>query len=52
VDKPEQIAGASEAALGADEPVILEAMTDPNVPLLSSRITLERARKMIGNDER
>jgi pyruvate dehydrogenase (quinone) len=46
VDKPEQIAGAWEAALSADRPVVLEAVTDPNVPLLPPHITLEQARHL------
>ena len=46
VDKPEQIASAWETALSADRPVVLEAVTDPNVPLLPPHITLEQARHM------
>jgi pyruvate dehydrogenase (quinone) len=32
VDRPEDVAGAWEEALSADRPVVLEAVTDPDVP--------------------
>lgn len=34
VDDPEQLAGAWEQALKADRPVVIEVLTDPDVPLL------------------
>lgn len=34
VETPEQLAGAWERALAADRPVVLEVLTDPDVPLL------------------
>ena len=34
-----------DRALGSDRPVILEAITDPDVPTLPPHITLEQARK-------
>jgi pyruvate dehydrogenase (quinone) len=45
VDKPEQIAPAWEQALGASRPVIIEAITDPEVPTLPPHITFEEAKK-------
>ncbi len=42
VDKPEQIAGAWDEALHASRPVILEAITDPDVPPLPPHITLDQ----------
>ncbi len=43
VDQPDQIAGAWEAALSADRPVVIEAVTDPNVPSLAPHITAKQA---------
>ncbi len=45
IDHPDQIASAWDQALRADRPVVVEAITDPNVPLLPPHITLEQARK-------
>ena len=47
IDKPEQIAPAWEQALSATRPVILEAITDPEVPTLPPHITFEEAKKFI-----
>src|ERR1051325_4047786 len=47
VDKPEQIGSAWEQALSATRPVILEAITDPEVPTLPPHITFEEAKKFI-----
>ena len=44
VDTPEAIGAAWDRALSADRPVVLEAVTDPNVPPLPPHITLEQAR--------
>ncbi len=44
MDQPDAIAGAWEQALGADRPVVLEAVTDPNVPPLPPHITLKEAK--------
>jgi pyruvate dehydrogenase (quinone) len=41
VDSPEGVAPAWEEALTADRPVVLEAVTDPNVPPLPPHITLK-----------
>jgi pyruvate dehydrogenase (quinone) len=43
VDKPEQIGPAWEEALSAKRPVVIEAMTDPEVPTLPPHITFEEA---------
>jgi pyruvate dehydrogenase (quinone) len=44
VDTPDEIAAAWDAALSADRPVVLEAITDPEVPPLPPHITLEQAK--------
>ena len=44
VDNPDQVADAWERALSADRPVLLEAVTDSNVPPLPPHITLEQAK--------
>jgi pyruvate dehydrogenase (quinone) len=46
VDSPEAIGPAWDEALSADRPVLLEAVTDPNVPPLPPHITLEQARAL------
>ena len=45
VDTPEAIAPAWESAFKADRPVVVEVVTDPDVPPLPPHITLEQARK-------
>ena len=47
VDKPEQIAPAWEQALSASRPVILEAITDPEVPTLPPHISFDQATKFM-----
>ncbi len=44
VDAPDDVGPAWERALAADRPVVLEAVTDPEVPPLPPHITLEQAR--------
>jgi pyruvate dehydrogenase (quinone) len=44
IEKPEQIPGAWDAALSSDRPVVVEAITDPDVPTLPPHITLEQAK--------
>jgi pyruvate dehydrogenase (quinone) len=46
VDKPEQIAPAWERAFKADRPVVVEAITDPEVPPLPPHITFKQATAM------
>ncbi|MBB4662383.1 thiamine pyrophosphate-requiring protein [Conexibacter arvalis] len=48
VDRPDQVAPAWDEALSADRPVVLEAITDPEVPPLPPHIRLEQARKLLG----
>ncbi len=43
VESPEEIGGAFDEALAADRPVLLEAITDPEVPPLPPHISLEQA---------
>lgn len=45
VDKPEEIGAAWDRALSATRPVVLEAITDPEVPTLPPHITFEEAKK-------
>ncbi|HEY0418036.1 MAG TPA: thiamine pyrophosphate-requiring protein [Acetobacteraceae bacterium] len=44
VDDPERVGPAWDEALAADRPVLLEVVTDPNVPPLPSHITIKQAR--------
>jgi pyruvate dehydrogenase (quinone) len=44
VDRPEQVGPAWEAAFAAERPVVIDAVTDPEVPPLPPHITLEQAR--------
>jgi pyruvate dehydrogenase (quinone) len=46
VDDPEQVADAWDEALAADKPVLLEAVTDPEVPPLPPHIRFEQALKL------
>jgi len=43
VDSPDQVADAWDEALGADRPVVYEAITDPEVPPLPPHIRFEQA---------
>jgi hypothetical protein len=44
VERPEAIGPAWDQVLASDRPVVLEAITDPNVPPLPLHITLSRPR--------
>jgi pyruvate dehydrogenase (quinone) len=44
VDKPEQVGPAWDTAFAASRPVVLETVTDPEVPTLPPHITLKQAR--------
>jgi len=44
VDQPEAIDAAWDQALSADRPVLLEVVTDPNVPPLPPHVSLAQAR--------
>jgi pyruvate dehydrogenase (quinone) len=46
VDSPDQVAGAWEEALSADGPVLIEAVTDPEVPPLPPHIRFDQAKEM------
>jgi pyruvate dehydrogenase (quinone) len=46
VDSPDDVGAACEEALAADRPVVLEAITDPEVPPLPPHIRFEQAKKM------
>jgi pyruvate dehydrogenase (quinone) len=46
VDSPDQVAAAWEEALSADGPVLLEAVTDPEVPPLPPHIRFDQAKEM------
>src|SRR5947209_4870944 len=46
VDRPEEVGPAWDRALTADRPVIVEAITDPEVPPLPPHITLEQAKAL------
>jgi pyruvate dehydrogenase (quinone) len=47
VDHPDGIAPAFERAFAADCPVLVEAMTDPEVPPLPPHITLKNAKALV-----
>src|SRR5581483_4331102 len=44
VDHPWEVARACDEALHSDRPVVLEAITDPDVPTLPPHISLEQAK--------
>lgn len=44
VDQPEKIGAAWDYAINADRPVVLEVITDPDVPPLPPHITFKQAR--------
>jgi pyruvate dehydrogenase (quinone) len=46
VDDPAQIGDAWDEALGAGKPVLIEAVTDPEVPPLPPHIRFEQAKKL------
>ena len=46
IDAPEQVGDAWDRALASTGPVVLEAVTDPEVPPLPPHIELEQARKL------
>jgi pyruvate dehydrogenase (quinone) len=47
VESPDQVAGAWSEALRADRPVLIEAITDPEVPPLPPHITLDEAQSFM-----
>jgi pyruvate dehydrogenase (quinone) len=46
IDSPDAVGPAWDEALAADRPVLLEAVTDPNVPPLPPHISLEQAKAL------
>ncbi|MBA3517345.1 MAG: thiamine pyrophosphate-requiring protein [Rhizobiales bacterium] len=48
VDDPERVGPAWDAAIAADRPMVLDMVTDPNVPPLPPHITLKQARSFTG----
>ncbi len=48
VDAPENIGAAWDEAIAADRPVIIEFITDPNVPPLPPHITWDQATSYLG----
>lgn len=44
VEAPEDVAPAWERAFAADRPVVIDALTDPDVPTLPPHITMKQAR--------
>jgi pyruvate dehydrogenase (quinone) len=46
VDSPDQVAAAWDEALAAGGPVLIEAITDPEVPPLPPHIRFEQAKEM------
>jgi pyruvate dehydrogenase (quinone) len=47
VDNPDAVGAAWDEALAAERPVLVEAITDPEVPPLPPHITLEQARNFM-----
>lgn len=47
VEDPEELAGAWDTALNSDRPVVLEAVTDPDVPPLPPHVKFEQAKSLM-----
>jgi len=47
IDKPEHVAGAWDEALRAERPMLLQMVTDPNVPPLPPNVTLKQTRSYL-----
>src|SRR5207244_10670603 len=47
LDNPDQVAMAWEEAMDADCPVVIDAITDPEVPPLPPHITVRQARNLV-----
>ena len=48
VTSPDEVGPAWDAALAADRPVVIEALTDPEIACLPPHITFEQARALSG----
>jgi pyruvate dehydrogenase (quinone) len=46
VTRPEEVAGAWDAALAADRPAVIDAVVDPNEPPMPPHVTFKQARAM------
>ena len=49
ISRPEQIADALDTAMAADRPVVVEAVTDPNVPLMPPHISVKEAKNFLSS---
>jgi pyruvate dehydrogenase (quinone) len=49
VEDPDQVGPAWDEALSSDRPVVLDMVTDPNVPPLPPHITLKQARQFVNS---
>lgn len=49
LEKPEDIAQAWDVAFSSDRPVVVDALTDPNVPPLPPHTTWEQAKAMLSS---
>jgi len=48
VDNPDQIYSAWEQAFAADRPVVIEFITDPDVPPIPPHVTLDQVKSLLG----
>jgi pyruvate dehydrogenase (quinone) len=49
VDRPDVVGSAWDRAFSADRPVVIEAITDPNVPPLPPHVTMDQAKKFVSS---
>jgi pyruvate dehydrogenase (quinone) len=47
LDHPDKVAAVWDEALSADRPVVIDAITDPEVPPLPPHITIEQAKNFM-----
>jgi pyruvate dehydrogenase (quinone) len=47
VEKPDDVADAWDRALGADRPVVIDVLTDPEVPPLPPHVNWEQGRSLV-----
>jgi pyruvate dehydrogenase (quinone) len=47
IDRPDQVASAWDEALGADRPVVLDAVVDPDVPTLPPYLTEQQEQALV-----
>lgn len=46
VSRPEEVASALDGALSADRPIVIDAVTDPDVPILPPHVTFTQAKNL------